>query len=94
VEDYGALKQELLNAVNGVVNEHVEEIARQTREIGRTTASSTLSDATPQVQMHLADGHMEALIRYPVHLEHAGEIEEQVSAALLKVIAAHPPTDD
>ncbi len=91
VADYAALKEELLGAVNGVVNEYSEEIARQTREIGRTTASLSVSDATPQVQMHLADGHMEALIRYPVHLKHAGEMEERVSAALLKVIATHPP---
>jgi hypothetical protein len=33
---------------------------------------------------------MEALIRYPVHLKRAAEMEEQVSAALLKVIAAQP----
>jgi hypothetical protein len=48
----------------------------------------SMSDAAPQVQMHLADGHMQALIRYPVHLKHAAEIDERVSAAVLKVIAA------
>ena len=91
VTDYAALKDQLLAAVNAVVGEYGEEIARQTREIGRTTASLSVNDATPQVQMHLADGHMEASIRYPVNLKHAGEIEERVAAALLKVIALHPP---
>jgi hypothetical protein len=90
VDDYVALKEALLAAVNGVVGEYGEEIARQTREIGRTTASSSVNDATPQVQMHLVDGHMEASIRYPVNLKHAGEIEERVSAALLKVISSQP----
>jgi hypothetical protein len=46
-----------------------------------------VSDATPQVQMHLADGKMQALIRYPVHLQHAAEIDERVAQAVLKVIA-------
>lgn len=90
VADYAALKRQLLAAVDSVVGEYRAEIARQTREIGKTTASA-VADATPQVQMHLADGHMEALIRYPVHLEHAGEIDERVSAALLTVIAPHQP---
>jgi hypothetical protein len=36
--------------------------------------------------MHLADGRMQALIRYPVHLEHAAEIDERVSEAVLQVV--------
>ena len=44
-------------------------------------------DATPQVHMHLSNGQMEALIRYPVHLQHAAEIDERVAQAVLKVIA-------
>jgi small-conductance mechanosensitive channel len=88
VDDYAALKEKLLAAVGNVAGEYREEILRQTREIERTTETMSMSDAAPQVQMHLADGHMQALIRYPVHLKHAAEIDERVSAAVLKVIAA------
>ena len=38
--------------------------------------------------MHLVDGHMQAVIRYAVHREHASVIEEEMSAAVLQVIAA------
>jgi small-conductance mechanosensitive channel len=88
VNDYAALKEKLLAAVGNVAGEYREEILRQTREIERTTETMSMNDAAPQVQMHLADGHMQALIRYPVHLKHAAEIDERVSAAVLKVIAA------
>jgi small-conductance mechanosensitive channel len=87
VGDYGALKEKLLAAIDPIVNEHREEIRRQTKEIERTTASGSLDDAAPQVQMHLSDGHMEALIRYPVHLEQAAQIDERVAQAVLRVIA-------
>jgi mechanosensitive ion channel-like protein len=87
VGDYGALKEKLLAAIAPIVGEHSEEIRRQTQEIERTTASSSLEDAAPQVQMHLSNGHMEALIRYPVHLQDAAEIDERVAQAVLKVIA-------
>src|SRR5712671_5477589 len=87
VKDYAALKDRLLAAISAVSSNYTEEIARQTKEIERTTASSSVTDATPQVQMHLADGKMQALIRYPVHLQHAAEIDERVAQAVLKVIA-------
>ena len=87
VKDYAALKDKLLAAMSAVLGNYTDEIARQTKEIERTTASSSVSEAAPQVQMHLADGKMQALIRYPVHLQHAAEIDERVAQAVLKVIA-------
>ncbi len=87
VSDYAAVKAKLLAAISGIVGEHSEEIVRQTREIEKTTETSSAQNATPQVQMRLSNGHMEALIRYPVHLEHAAEIDERVAQAVLKVIA-------
>jgi hypothetical protein len=88
VRDYAALKARLWAAVAGVSNQYREEIARQTREIQRSTAAAAVADASPHVQMHLADGRMQALIRYPVHLEHAAEIDERVSEAVLQVVEA------
>ena len=87
VSDYVALKDKLLAAISSVVGEYVAEIDRQSQEIRRSTATTTVNDTSSQVQMHLANGHMEALIRYPVHLEHAAQIDERVAEAVLKVIA-------
>jgi small-conductance mechanosensitive channel len=87
VSDYADLKERLLGAIRAVLSRYSEEIARQTKEIARTTASTSVNDAEPQVQMHLSNGQMEALIRYPVHLQHAAEIDERVAQAVLKVIS-------
>jgi small-conductance mechanosensitive channel len=87
VSDYAALKKKLLAAVNEVVGEYHEELLRQTKEIERTTETSSVDDSEPQVQMHLSGGQMEALIRYPVHLKHEAEIDERISEAILKVIS-------
>jgi small-conductance mechanosensitive channel len=89
VSDYAALKDQLLSAISAAVGEYSQEIVRQTKEIERTTESSSVTDTAPQVQMRLTEGRMEALIRYPVHLEHASEIDERVAQAVLKVIAEH-----
>ncbi len=99
VTDYAALKSKLLDAITQVVGEYREEIVRQTKEIERTTETSSNDNSAAQVQMRLADGHMEALIRYPVHLKHAAEIDERVSEAILKVtesthVRPDPPSSD
>jgi hypothetical protein len=86
VKDYAALKDRLLAAVSDVSSQYREEITRQTKEIQRSTAAVAVGDPSPHVQMRLADGRMQALIRYPVHLEHAAEIDERVSEAVLRVI--------
>jgi hypothetical protein len=85
VKDYAALKDRLLASVGKVSSQYREEIARQTKEIQRSTAAA-VGDLSPHVQMHLADGRMQALIRYPVHLENAAEIDERVSEAVLQAL--------
>lgn len=86
--DYAALKERLLAAVNDVVKEYHDEIVRQTKEIQRTTSSNVAAVATasPQVQLHFSASSVEAVVRYPVQLQHAAEIDEQVSEAMLKAI--------
>jgi uncharacterized membrane protein len=91
VNDYAALKDKLLAAIKGVVGNYSAEISRQTNEIAKSTATTSVTEAAPQVQMHLTNGRMEALIRYPVHLEHAAEIDERVAQAVMKVIAENSP---
>jgi hypothetical protein len=77
----------LLAAISTAMSEYSEEILRQVKETEITTAPANVRDAAPQVQMHLSSGRMEALLRYPVLLKHALEIDERVAKAVLKVIA-------
>jgi hypothetical protein len=85
--DYTALKDKLLAAMSTAVSEYREEILRQMKETEKTAAPITVNDAAPQVHMHLSNGRMEALLRYPVLLKHALEIDERVAKAVLKVTA-------
>jgi hypothetical protein len=87
VSDYAALKDKLLAAISTATSEYSEEILRQVKETKITAAPANVHDAAPQVQMHLSSGRMEALLRYPVLLKHALEIDERVAKAVLKVIA-------
>ncbi|HTB88637.1 MAG TPA: hypothetical protein VK743_11815 [Steroidobacteraceae bacterium] len=88
VSDYAALKQRLLEAVRDVTKEYRGEIERQSREIRDMSLSGAGADAEAQVQMRIVDGRMQALIGYPVHSQHAADIDERVSQAVLAVLSA------
>ncbi len=84
--DYGAAKEKLLAAVTDALQDYREEIVRQTKEIQKTTASRSGGDPQPTVQLNFSSAGVKAIVRYPVHLQHASEIDERVSRELLNAI--------
>ena len=85
--DYAVIKERLIAAVTDALKDYRAEILRQTKEIERTTSSNSAVDAQPQVQLHFSAGGVEAHVRYPVHLQHAAEIDERVTEALANVVS-------
>jgi small-conductance mechanosensitive channel len=91
--DYLIAKDKLMTAVTTALKDSRDEFLRQTKEIERTTASSFGGDSQPRVQLNFAGAAIEAQIRYPVHLSHAAEIDDNVSQELIRVIedlGTHP----
>jgi small-conductance mechanosensitive channel len=84
--DYAAAKVKLLTAVTAALKDSHEEIARQTLEIQRTTASDSEADLQPRVQLNFTTAGVEARIRYPVHLSESAEIDDRVSQQLIPVV--------
>jgi small-conductance mechanosensitive channel len=87
--DYGALKDEMVKAVTRVTADYREDIVRQTREIQKAASSHESGDPQPSVQLRFSAASVDAIVRYPVQLTHAAEIDERVSRELLSVISAH-----
>lgn len=90
--DVSAMKERLVAVVTEALKDYHGEILRQTKEIARTTRSSSAGDAQPQVQLHFSATGVEAHVRYPVNLQHAAEIDERVSQALSNVVSTAAAT--
>jgi small-conductance mechanosensitive channel len=84
--DFSALKEKLMAAAGSVIKDYQEDLMRQTKEIQKNTSSSSAGDAQPQVQLKFSATSVEAVVRYPVQLQRAAEIDERVSRELLNVI--------
>ena len=85
--DYASTKEKLNAAVIDALKDYHPEIQRQTQVIQRTTSSGSGIGALPTVQLRFSANGVEAHVRYPVHLQHAAEIDERVSQALAQVIS-------
>jgi len=84
--DPSAMKEKLLAAANQVLSEYSEDMARQAREIQKTTSLHAGGEAQAEVQLRFSASGVEARVRYPVQLKRAAEIDERISRELLKVI--------
>ncbi len=95
--DVFAAKKKLLDAVTDALKDYREEILRQSQEIQRAastnlgTASATPGSTQPRVQLKFSAAGVEAQVHYPVHLQHAAEIDERVSQELSNVVAGLTP---
>jgi small-conductance mechanosensitive channel len=87
--DYGALKDKMVEAVTRVIADYHEDIVRQTREIQKAASAAETGDPLPSVQLRFSASSVDAIVRYPVQLSQAAEIDERVSRELLNVISAH-----
>lgn len=87
--DYATLKDKLAAAVVTVTKDYRDDIERQTQAIQKAASSNAAGDMQPQVQLRFSAAGVEALVRYPVQLQHAAEIDERVSRELLNVISAY-----
>jgi small-conductance mechanosensitive channel len=84
--DYAVIKKQLLDAAHRVLEDYRDEIDRQTRELHRASLSIPAEKAQAHVQLRFSAGSIDAIVRYPVPVQRAGEVEERMSRALLDAL--------
>ena len=88
--DFKAVRERLLNVVESVLADYNEELERQNRAMERNLLGVADGVLKPNVQLRLTTSGLEALVRFPVDLRHAGEIDERVTRELLKALEQEP----
>jgi small-conductance mechanosensitive channel len=87
--DYTALKDRLVAAASSVIQDYHEDIVRQTQAIQKAALAHAVGEPQPQVQLKFSAAGVDAVVRYPVQLQFAAEIDERMSRELLGVLSAH-----
>jgi small-conductance mechanosensitive channel len=84
--DYAACKERLQDAADRVLEDYRDELERQTRELQKTSSGKARETVQAQVQLRFSSGSIDAIVRYPVPLPRAAEVEERMSRALLDAL--------
>ncbi len=87
--DRALIEKKLLNAVNRAFDEHRSEIERQHGAVERIVESE-MPPPVPQGQFRFTDSGLEFVVRYPVDIRSAPEIDDEVVRKLTEVIEAEP----
>ncbi len=83
--NYALAESKLLAAVNEVYDQYRENLERQQRLVGRLIDTPILAP-TPKTQLRFVDSGLEFVVRYPVELNRAAEIDDQMTRKLMEVI--------
>jgi small-conductance mechanosensitive channel len=84
-----SVQEKLMAVVEAVYSEHRPELERQHGNIERRV-DIQVEAPRPEARLQFADGGLELLVRYPVALRKARDIDEQVTRKLLELIEADP----
>lgn len=88
--DYHVIEQRLLGAVESVFSNYRDEMERQRRNMERTLSSAPVDGLLPKSRLRITQAGLEVVIRYPVSLPRAAEVDDRVTRELLKEIDRSP----
>jgi small-conductance mechanosensitive channel len=87
--NYRQVEQRMMEAVNKVFAEYRDKMELQRRNVERSL-NSTLAAFAPESRLHLTQTSLEVVIRYPVEMTNAGEIDNRVTRAILEALELDP----
>jgi small-conductance mechanosensitive channel len=87
--NYRQVEQDMMKAVNNVFAEYRDKMEMQRRNVERSL-NSTVGALAPESRLHLTQTSLEVVIRYPVELGNAGEIDDRITREILDVIERDP----
>lgn len=88
--DYRNAEKRLLQAVNQVFEEYREKMELQRRGMERALNTASIRAFTPESHLHLTPTGLEVVIRYPVEIGNAAQIDDRVTRALIETIGREP----
>jgi small-conductance mechanosensitive channel len=87
--NYRNVEQSVMEAVNQVFAEYRDKMEMQRQNVERSL-NSTLNSFRPESRLHLTQSALEVVIRYPVEMGNAGEIDDRMTRAILNAIEGDP----
>lgn len=87
--DYRQVEKRMLDIINKVFAEYQDRIETQRLNVERSL-NSTLRSFKPESRLHLTQTTLEVVVRYPVELGNAAEIDDRITREIVDAIEHDP----
>jgi small-conductance mechanosensitive channel len=84
--DYHKVEKNLAEVVNEVFADYKDDIERQRRQLESALGATSTAEFRPRTRLVFTGNGLEAVIRYPVTLQNAAEIDDRITRELLDAL--------
>ena len=88
--NYRMIQERITTAVDKALKDHREEMERQMRHMERTLNSLSSIELRPRTRLHMTASGIEVTVRFPVGLQNAADIDDQVMREIYAAIDQEP----
>jgi hypothetical protein len=88
--NYHLVEQRIMDAVNTVYAEYKDAMEAQRRRMEQNLSGMPIRPLDPESRLRLTQNGLEVVIRYPVELSNAAQIDDKMARALLDAIGKEP----
>jgi small-conductance mechanosensitive channel len=88
--DYRQVEKRMMDAVNKIFSEYRDRMESQRQHMERALSPVSVQELGPASRVRLAQNGVEIVIRYPVELDQADEIDDRITRELLLATGREP----
>lgn len=92
--DYRQVEERMLQAVNKVFSDYHDRIESQRRSMERAISGLSVDTMHPECRLHLTQNGTQIIVRYPVEMESAIEIDDRITREILDATGRKPEVSE
>ena len=88
--NYRMIQERITTSVDNVLKDHHEEMERQRRHMERALNSISTIELRPKTRLHFTTSGIEVIVRFPVEVKSAVDIDDRMMRELYAAIEQEP----
>jgi small-conductance mechanosensitive channel len=88
--DYRQIEERMLQAVNRIFDNYRDSMETQRRSVERAVTGLSVDEMHPESRLHLTHSGTQIIIRYPVEMSSAAEIDDRIAREIVDATGRKP----
>lgn len=88
--DYHDVEERMLAAVNTIFSDYREKMESQHRSMERALGDVSVNSLHPESRLHISESGVQIVVRYPVEVEGAAQVDDRVTREVLSITGRKP----